>query len=365
MSRSPPQSQANSLLNLLNPYTSVGRSRLDDNGRHSARGDGDGDGDGGEPESPSAMLLRELQGDDDDQERERERYIGGDREGMSPTPTPVQRRSGLLAISSSTDARAGAGATTNSSEDEDEAGDGDGPSQSLLYGKMPARAANQDSSIEQGNNRERDADADSPGPFKLGLNSASTSNSGHQSRSASASTSPGPSTISQYASGLEMGETTLEPSVAISPITNTTTSARNVPTFREPPVLPSVSRTTSSSRRKSDSSVEQGYLDPPLSSSRKGKGKGKAKKVGGRKYHQVPQDPSTGEERENEGGSRRIGKQGLNEYEKALWKWVNVDDLDGFLQEASHLHSTAISEMQELTSRCTHSTRGKGFIVSS
>ncbi|EIW67742.1 hypothetical protein TREMEDRAFT_45223 [Tremella mesenterica DSM 1558] len=28
-----------------------------------------------------------------------------------------------------------------------------------------------------------------------------------------------------------------------------------------------------------------------------------------------------------------MGKTGLNEYEKALWKWVNVDDLDGFLQE--------------------------------
>jgi autophagy-related protein 9 len=26
-------------------------------------------------------------------------------------------------------------------------------------------------------------------------------------------------------------------------------------------------------------------------------------------------------------------KQGLNEYEKALWKWVNVQDLDAFLQE--------------------------------
>lgn len=332
MSRSPPQSQANSLLNLLNPYTSVGRSRLDDNERHSARGVIDA----GEPESPSALLLRELQGDDDDQERERERYVGGDREGMSPTPTPVHRRSGPLAISSSTDARAGAGGTTttNSSEDGDGNEDGDGPSQSLLYGKMPRRDDDRNTSIEHRNrDRDRDANADSPGPFKLGLNSSSTSNSGHRSRSAS--TSPGPSTISQYASGLEMGETTLEPSVAISPIANTTTTTMNVPTFREPPVRPGMARTTSSSRRKSDSSVEQGYLDPPLSSSRKGKGKGKAKSVGGRKYHQVPQHPGTGEEQEDEVESKRIGKQGLNEYEKALWKWVNVDDLDGFLQEVN------------------------------
>jgi autophagy-related protein 9 len=28
-------------------------------------------------------------------------------------------------------------------------------------------------------------------------------------------------------------------------------------------------------------------------------------------------------------------KGGLDEYEKALWNWVNVDDLDGFLQEVS------------------------------
>jgi autophagy-related protein 9 len=71
-------------------------------------------------------------------------------------------------------------------------------------------------------------------------------------------------------------------------------------------------------------------LDPPLSASRKGKGK--EKKVGGRKYHQISQ------EIEDPGGDRqrqKVGKEGLNDYEKALWKWVNVDDLDGFLQEVS------------------------------
>lgn len=81
----------------------------------------------------------------------------------------------------------------------------------------------------------------------------------------------------------------------------------------------------------------QGYLDPPLSSSRTSK-KGKARSIGGRRYHQL----STTADREEEDSDNeriranaKVGKQGLNEYEKALWQWVNVDDLDGFLQEVS------------------------------
>jgi hypothetical protein len=35
------------------------------------------------------------------------------------------------------------------------------------------------------------------------------------------------------------------------------------------------------------------------------------------------------------GVGKEGGKAGLNEYERALWKWVNVDDLDGFLQDVS------------------------------
>ena len=33
------------------------------------------------------------------------------------------------------------------------------------------------------------------------------------------------------------------------------------------------------------------------------------------------------------GRGQTVRKAGLNDYEKALWRWVNVDDLDGFLQE--------------------------------
>jgi len=70
------------------------------------------------------------------------------------------------------------------------------------------------------------------------------------------------------------------------------------------------------------------------------KGKVKAGDKGGRRYHTVP----NGEDDEEEphlgryaglgmvkGGGTK--KTGLDAHEKALWKWVNVDDLDGFLQE--------------------------------
>lgn len=30
---------------------------------------------------------------------------------------------------------------------------------------------------------------------------------------------------------------------------------------------------------------------------------------------------------------RGKAKSGLDDYERALWQWVNVEDLDGFLQE--------------------------------
>ena len=33
------------------------------------------------------------------------------------------------------------------------------------------------------------------------------------------------------------------------------------------------------------------------------------------------------------------GKVGLDSYERALWQWVNVDDLDGFLQEVGQTGS--------------------------
>lgn len=80
-----------------------------------------------------------------------------------------------------------------------------------------------------------------------------------------------------------------------------------------------------------------GYLDPPLASSSQGKAKVKGKKSktkGGRTYAAVePDDVDALLGVDEERASAPRMKQGLNEYEKALWKWVNVQDLDAFLQE--------------------------------
>lgn len=66
----------------------------------------------------------------------------------------------------------------------------------------------------------------------------------------------------------------------------------------------------------------------------KGKGKQKVRKQGGRAY--APIEPDDVDELDEPAGAQQTrGKVGLNEYEKALWRWVNVDDLDAFLQEVS------------------------------
>lgn len=305
MSRSPPQS--NSLLNLLNPYSSMARST------HPGPQD--------EPESPSTMLLRELQGtesnegdvddgeEDGDENQEQHARLTASllRERLSPTPTPshTQRRPSAIATTH----------TTSASSDDD-----DQPPKSLMY------AASAITPIPGRSTQPGRAMSVSPGPFKPALSSSA-------SEPRSRSTSPGPSTISNYASGLEA--TTLEPSAVTSPV-------RNVPTFREPPRPSPPTRTISgsSSKRKSPRQTGQGYLDPSLSSSATSrKGKGKAKNVGGRKYHQVGNRDDDGDDDRDERDqgeakrSRPLSKQGLNDYERALWKWVNVDDLDGFLQE--------------------------------
>ena len=66
----------------------------------------------------------------------------------------------------------------------------------------------------------------------------------------------------------------------------------------------------------------------------------------GRQYASVPEEDEEEEEEEEEGephtrgryagfGIKRMtaNKSGLDDYQRALWNWVNVEDLDGFLQE--------------------------------
>lgn len=86
----------------------------------------------------------------------------------------------------------------------------------------------------------------------------------------------------------------------------------------------------------------EGYLDPTIlsvasRSRNSGKAKERTKRKGGHKYHSLHVQEEENEEPPESEAFRTRGKVGLNAYEKALWKWVNVDDLDGFLQEVSYL----------------------------
>ncbi|WWC71134.1 uncharacterized protein I206_105087 [Kwoniella pini CBS 10737] len=326
---SPPQ-RSNALLNLINPYSSVARSTYPD------------------PDSPSTMLLRELQGEDESIEHEVE-----GRETMSPTPTPSsQNQRGSKHVI----------ATSSSSSDDEDA-----PPRSLIFGEQPERrlsdrtlASHPHSSrsnqqpVMNNNHISLNEENDNPilprrnsGPFRTPSEIPSSSTS--QSRSTS--TSPGPSTMSIYASGLEgtnvnLGSSIRHEAKQRDPSTSPEPErlARPIPTFREPP-RPTLPRNPSSKKSLPHLKSGSGYLDPalpPSSAARdKGKGKAKSRDKGGRKYHALPaqdeQDEVEDEQRGRYDGlgkrSGKVGKTGLNDYEKALWKWVNVEDLDGFLQE--------------------------------
>ena len=372
MPSTPPQS--NSLLHMLNPYSSMARSS------HPPPQPAD---------SPSTLLLRELageegsedegpknDGEDDDEDGQRER--------LSPTPTPTSRR------------------PTHVLEDEDE----DEPPASIMYGDSPPRSgqpsrsstsaagtsarrsierarpvrqvsgdktpqtphspnpgmsssalrqpstiASKSSAIPMGRVSSQSGPSTmprptSPGPFRNthGPSSSSASEAGQHSQS----TSPGPSTISIYASGLEgtalegtEGGSSRDPST--SPEKPKAPTFREVPGYKPSPTPRSASRGADGKLVNGAGQAWQGYLDPPTS---KGKGKAKEKTKSGKKYLAVPSgevdeeddrdtEDVSGRGRKGYRGGRILPKSGLNAYEKALWKWVNVDDLDGFLQEVS------------------------------
>ncbi|WVQ65483.1 uncharacterized protein L199_003659 [Kwoniella botswanensis] len=318
MAPSSPSQHTNPLLNLVNPYSSVARSTYPD------------------PDSPSTMLLRELQGGDDSTVNDDdEDQLRNDR--MSPTPTPdnIHRRA-----MGGSHTRTHVLTTSSSSSDDDEA-----PPRSLIFGEQPSAGDRTPKSPSRPlihSDRTPIPRASSPGPF-INHNIPSSSTS-----TRSRSTSPGPSTISVYASGLEgtntnLGESSISRDASTSPETNRPN--KPLPTFREPPSGSSTRPNPIPSSRQTSSS---GYLDPTFTSeaesSKKGKGKAKAKSrdKGGRKYHALPvqEEEDEHEEREDrgrytglQGRKDKIGRKGLNNHEKALWKWVNVEDLDGFLQE--------------------------------
>lgn len=346
---SPPE-QSNSILNLLNPYASVSRStaRLPD------------------PDSPSTLLLRELSGhpstefgpaEEEEEEEENDRpgeglFKSSSRfRHLSPTPTPATRRPSHV--------------ISNSSSSEDE-----GPPRSILYGEPSPEKARLSGERTPRSPPVAMPRSRSPGPF----HAPSSSTSEGRSRS----TSPGPSTISVYASGLE--GTALNSSIhtssrdpSTSPDLPKASSSKLTPTFREPPRPAHPPRAVSGSSTKKASpklGSGSGYLDPKLPFGKDRKGKGKSKVSGGRKYAPVPTEPGAevdGEDETVEAGRyagfgiskrKRIkAKAGLDEYERALWNWVNVEDLDGFLQEVSW-HGIALAE---LIIRCMRITKEKAY----
>jgi len=317
----------NSILNLINPYASVNRSAVLS-----------------DPISPSTLLLRELTGDDDE-EGSHSQVVPGSQDRRSSPTTPTRRRASHV--------------ISNSSSSSDE----EAPPRSLLYGETSGSASRRSSertprspqaslpspqqtvSFSHGMTKPT-----SPGPFRAPSSSTSESRS--------RSTSPGPSSISIYASGLE--GTALNSSLAQSSSRDISASSsrpaaassRVTPTFREHPRPGPPPRTASTlSAKRSPPRLSNGsaYLDPQIPPSKDKKGKGKAKHQGGKKYVAVATQDADDEEDEPRKGMGRYagfateargGKTGLDEHEKALWHWVNVDDLDGFLQE--------VGQMQEL-----------------
>ncbi|WVR06657.1 hypothetical protein IAU60_003689 [Kwoniella sp. DSM 27419] len=322
-------SRPNSLLNMLNPYASVNRSTYSSTPRS-------------EPDSPSTMLLRELQGGTDHGQAD---VTGDDRQRMSPTPTistsPAVRRPTHVI------------ATPTSSDDEE------APPRSLIFGEQLAPGERTPRSppsalpsrqtqpfAQSSSSRPR---ADSPGPFRASA-APSSSPSGAGSQSQSRSTSPGPSSL--YASGMDLTRGAQSSALPAStytsrdPSTSPERASTRLPTFREPPavVRPSPPRRVSSTKKavalvegvRHDSRA--GYLDPGLASPVAGpsrpRDKGKARQKGGRKYQSVPaHDEEEADHARGIGRRAAAGKTGLSDYDRALWKWVNVEDLDRFLQE--------------------------------
>lgn len=61
-------------------------------------------------------------------------------------------------------------------------------------------------------------------------------------------------------------------------------------------------------------------------------------------------------------GKGILRKAGLNEYEKAMWRWVNVEDLDAFLQEVSTCNREQ-GQRADNCSRSTTTTKARAYIA--
>lgn len=353
----PPAEQRRSLLSQLNPYVNS-----PERGEPSAGHD-----------SPSTLLLRELQGSDAGPASPLKEGAGTSTACHTPrirdtrdVPTPTRSRP-LYNLESS-----------SSSEDE-------GPPKSIMFGdnegdrtpRSPEGVTSSDHARPGGlpaagspvrrTATFRQVDAVSNGAsYALDRSRRSSSS---RSPSRSRSPSPGPSSISAYASGLEgtVADSVRPSEPETSPGAAASILPRRVPTFRDPPGVARNSPSTKTGRHphdyegshsNHDSSHRQGYLDPPVPPPGPSKGKAKAKQSGGRRYEALPAAEEEQGIDDPQGAVDR--KVGMNNYEKALWKWVNVEDLDGFLQEVS-LMVTAVA--RTLTFEGLRVLQGQGTLV--
>lgn len=336
---SPPE---NSLLNLLNPYASVVRSVT----AAGDRDDDSGDTSTAPPDSPSAVLLRELQSASSDNNpkgsgvgvggqlmsRGRSRASGtGASPPLSPTPKP-----GRSASSSSTSGPSPASASASGGSSipaairpshllEDSSSDDEGPPASLMFDAgqqtptrqsprghgaptagLPAGGLALPPRWAKGKDTSR-----SPGPFRRRPSSTSSSTQSPTSPGRPADVLPPLAAIP----AIPMISGTSTESSSHSPTTSTDTEELVADTH--PLVQP---------RRISQLPPESPPTPGPSSARTRTKGK--------HKYHALGTD-----ERRRSSGSRdrqpSVRRAGLSGYNKALWKWVNVVDLDGFLQEVS------------------------------
>ncbi|KAL1408059.1 autophagy protein atg9 [Vanrija albida] len=295
---SPPPQGANSLLNLLNPYASVAQSS------YPRTRDADEPLVDVPPDSPSAVLLRELQHNSGG--------AGGDERPRSPalSPTPTPRRPVHVI------------ATPSSSEDE-------GPPRSLVFGEARDKGKTARRSGSGGRTpRSRGPDGQrvlapptrpwdaapshSPGPFRRRPSSASSST---RSRQSSAQRQP------ESADDSLATPSTESPSLSGAPTISSSTSGDEAPRSSRTPPPRRVSPPLRSPVKPPEAEA-QGYAVPL--GARKTKGRGQ------HKYHEVS-TAEDGGRRSSDGPS--VKKAGLSNYNKALWGWVNVVNLDVFLQE--------------------------------
>ncbi|RXK40333.1 hypothetical protein M231_02447 [Tremella mesenterica] len=330
-----------------------------------------------DPESPSAVLLRELQGEDDVNES-----------GPSRSPNNSRGEPGVDEGPFGEDSQAQRPTHVLESDSESS----DGPSESLIFGEhtnttikrqSPERIRSEEEGgkvVGQDTIRMEEENMDNRGSSETTRPSRILPPS-NISSSTSASTSPGPSTLA-YASAtglspgqsisLDLPHTTLQSS---SIVHEASTTHQNLGQRKPPTRIHQIGFRqfhTDSLLHERNHALAQSSV------------KGKSKRKGGKKYISVAMDDfhdalreplgeayKDGDENDLDderdgilrkgksrsgsegGGTRRrgtssagrrsrakgkgkmvtMGKTGLNEYEKALWKWVNVNDLDGFLQE--------------------------------